>query len=48
VAANVLGKAKDRVTVQLPGGKLKIQWNGSNRLYMVGPAAEVFRGNIDV
>ena len=39
----------DEVTVHLLGGDLQIRWDrASNRVFMAGPAATVFDGDIDV
>ncbi|MBN8501806.1 MAG: diaminopimelate epimerase [Sphingomonadales bacterium] len=35
------------VTVSLPGGDLRIVWNGNGRIEMTGPATETFRGSFD-
>ncbi|MCA9243327.1 MAG: diaminopimelate epimerase [Phycisphaerales bacterium] len=48
-AVAVAGVLEDRteraVTTVLPGGELKIEWDrDENRVYMTGPATEVFRG----
>ena len=53
VVATVLnGKCDRSVTVELPGGNLKIEWaqddERSNRVYMTGPATQVFSGKVDV
>ena len=49
VAAVLNGKADRKATVHLPGGDLKIEWRASdNRVYMTGPAEEVFCGEITV
>ncbi|MEL6605162.1 MAG: diaminopimelate epimerase [Cyanobacteria bacterium J06614_10] len=53
VVATVLnGKCDRSVTVELPGGNLKIEWaqddERSNRVYMTGPATQVFSGEVDV
>lgn len=43
----VQGLLDDNVTVHLPGGKLKIQWNGSDKpLYMTGPATHIYDGQL--
>ncbi|MDH5542065.1 MAG: diaminopimelate epimerase [Nitrospinota bacterium] len=44
--AGVLNNLSDRiVSVNLPGGTLKIRWDeGTNRVFMTGPAVEVFNG----
>lgn len=45
--ATVLNDKCDRkVTVELPGGNLEIEWASSNRVYMSGPATLVFRGDV--
>ncbi|MGF1588806.1 MAG: diaminopimelate epimerase [Pleurocapsa sp.] len=46
VVAGVLNKICDRAcTVELPGGCLQINWSAAdNRVYMTGPAIEVFSG----
>ena len=46
VVAGVLNDKCDRsCTVELPGGCLHINWSkADNRVYMTGPATEVFRG----
>lgn len=49
VAAILNGLAKSEVTVQLLGGDLKIRWEGEGTpVYMTGPAAAVFDGEIDL
>ncbi len=43
--AGVINNLVDRtVDVKLLGGTLTIEWNENNRVYMSGPAQEVFRG----
>jgi diaminopimelate epimerase len=46
VVAGVLNNQCDRFcTVELPGGCLQINWSATdNRVYMTGPATEVFQG----
>ncbi len=46
VVAGVLNNKCDRTcTVELPGGCLQIDWSAAdNRVYMTGPATEVFKG----
>ena len=46
VVAGVLNNQCDRsCTVELPGGCLQIDWSiANNRVYMTGPATEVFKG----
>lgn len=49
VAGQIQGWLNDKVTVSLPGGELVIRWQGGdNPLYMTGPAAHVFEGNIEL
>jgi diaminopimelate epimerase len=43
-AAILRGLTDNTVTVQLPGGDLKIQWNGKDSILMTGPATYVFAG----
>ncbi|RTZ13769.1 diaminopimelate epimerase [Vibrio aquaticus] len=43
----VQGLLDEKVTVNLPGGSLKIQWQGPGKpLYMTGPATHVFDGQL--
>jgi diaminopimelate epimerase len=45
VAGVLSGRSDRNVTIHLRGGDLSIEWNEqSNRVYMTGPAAEVFSG----
>ena len=45
VAAVLEGRAERECVVTLPGGDLKIEWRASdNRIFMTGPATEVFSG----
>ncbi|MFP3920859.1 MAG: diaminopimelate epimerase [Dichotomicrobium sp.] len=48
VAAARIGRADRRVTVNLPGGALDIDWRGDDRIVMTGPVAWEHRGEIDV
>lgn len=42
------GLTEDKVTVRLPGGDLEIEWDREeNTVYMTGPAAVVYEGEID-
>ena len=45
VACVLNGLTEEKVDVLLPGGKLQIAWQDRQRLYMTGPAVEVFSGN---
>ena len=44
VAGVVTGRAGREVTVALPGGDLEVRWADDDRVYMTGPAREVFSG----
>jgi diaminopimelate epimerase len=46
VAAALTGRAGRKATVQLLGGDLEIEWAEDGRIYMTGPAAEVFSGEV--
>lgn len=49
VASYLLGLTDRKVNVHLPGGKLTIEWSAKdNHVYMTGPAAEVFKGSINI
>ena len=48
VAASLTGRAGRASTVRLPGGDLAIEWRESDgHVYMTGPAAEVFSGEVE-
>ncbi len=45
VAGVLTGKTEREITVHLPGGDLRLEWNEhDNHVYMTGPATEVFSG----
>ncbi|MCD7842871.1 MAG: diaminopimelate epimerase, partial [Lachnospiraceae bacterium] len=47
VASALNGWTGNKVTVKLRGGDLQIEWNrGKNTVFMTGPAATVFEGEI--
>jgi diaminopimelate epimerase len=50
VAAIVLGKVEREKTVivELPGGRLEIDWLADNHLRMRGPATTVFSGRVEL
>lgn len=49
VAAVLTGQSEREATLQLKGGPLKIKWSEQdNRVYMTGPATEVYTGEITV
>jgi diaminopimelate epimerase len=47
VASHIKGMTGRSVTVNLPGGKLMIEWQDKNHVYMTGPAVEVFQGIVE-
>jgi len=49
LVAGVLACSVGRTAnVELPGGTLNIRWDEDGRVYMTGPATEVFTGRIDL
>lgn len=46
VAGVLTGRTGRDVTVHLPGGDLEIVWAADQRVYMTGPAEEVFEGKL--
>ncbi|MCE5315263.1 diaminopimelate epimerase [bacterium] len=46
VASMLNEKVQRKVTVHLRGGDLYIEWLGDNKVYMTGPAEEVFEGKV--
>jgi diaminopimelate epimerase len=44
VAAWVQGRIGDYVNITLPGGTLRVEWDGSNEVWLDGPAETVFTG----
>ena len=44
VAARLQGISQGSVNITLPGGTLKIDWDGEGEVYLEGPAEEVFSG----
>jgi len=48
VALVLTGKTDRTATISLKGGDLLIEWNeADNRVYMTGPAAEVYKGKVE-
>jgi diaminopimelate epimerase len=45
VASKTLGYTGNRVDINLPGGTLNAEWNGSREVILGGPAEVVFTGN---
>jgi diaminopimelate epimerase len=48
VAAMLKGLTDRKVTMHLLGGNLVIEWGADNRVFMTGPAVEVFEGRLIV
>jgi len=46
VVASLTCRIGREATVVLPGGELQIRWAENNRVYMTGPAVEVFSGTL--
>lgn len=44
VAARLHGLIDNEVDIKLPGGVLKLSWDGKGEVFMGGPVEEVFRG----
>jgi diaminopimelate epimerase len=44
VAARLHGLIDDVVDIELPGGVVRIEWDGQGEVYLSGPAAAVFEG----
>ena len=42
VASRLHGRVEDSVEVSVPGGELRIDWDGEGEVYLEGPAARVF------
>ncbi|MFP4497302.1 MAG: diaminopimelate epimerase [Vulcanimicrobiota bacterium] len=48
VAGIIKNMLREKVKVSLPGGELYIQWDDSDSVFMTGPAANVFKGEIEI
>jgi diaminopimelate epimerase len=48
VAGVLAGKTERTLTLHLKGGDLTVEWRDDNRVYMTGPAVEVFHGTVTV
>jgi diaminopimelate epimerase len=47
VAGVLTGRTDRKALIHLPGGDLSIEWKAeNNRVYMTGPATEVFSGEL--
>jgi len=47
VSGRIQGLLDASVSVRLPGGTLKVRWDGQNSVLMTGPATTVFEGQIE-
>ena len=47
VAAHLKGITKDAVDLRLPGGDLKVRWDGVGEVELEGPVETVYRGLLD-
>ena len=45
VAARLLGRSTGPIDINLPGGTLKVAWDGEGEVYLEGDAVEVFEGD---
>lgn len=48
VASILQGSASSPVTIHLLGGDLEIAWNGTDDVFMTGPAEESFEGYVEI
>ncbi len=48
VAAILASATDERVTVELPGGELLIEWQRGGTVFMTGPATHVFEGKVTI
>jgi diaminopimelate epimerase len=48
VAAKILGKVNEKVTVELLGGEVTVEYSSSGSVFMEGPAEKVFEGVINL
>ena len=44
VAARLRGLVDDTVDIELPGGVVRIEWDGEGEVFLSGPAEDVFEG----
>lgn len=45
-AARIMKGIGEKITVEMPGGPLEVEWDGAGAIYLTGPAAYVFEGEI--
>ena len=49
VACVLNGLTDEKITVEVLGGKLEIEWDREkNLVWMTGPATRVFRGTVEI
>ena len=48
VSGQLRGLLKPGVTVSLPGGDLRIDWDGQGPVKMTGPATTVYDGRVNI
>ena len=48
VASHLAGQTERRITAELPGGELELEWRDDNHVVMTGPATRVFDGRIQI
>lgn len=48
IAGMLNDKVSRKVTVHLRGGDLFIEWLGDNKVFMTGPAEEIFEGKVNI
>jgi diaminopimelate epimerase len=48
VSAARKGLTERKVTVNVPGGPLAIEWTAANRILMTGPAADEYRDTVEI
>jgi diaminopimelate epimerase len=45
VAGSLTGRTDRKILAHLPGGDLELEWAADDRVFMTGPASEVFSGD---
>lgn len=45
-AGRILKGLLEKITVQMPGGPLEVEWDGQGPIYLTGPALYVFSGEV--
>ena len=44
VAGVLTGRSERNVLIHLPGGDLRLEWADNDKVFMTGPAVEVYQG----